>query len=166
MTSEELLTQVDENDNIIGVQPRSEFNNGKLIHRSVYLMIHNGQGEVLLRKRPVTKTWHPGLYTFSVTGSVRDETYDKCMFRRIQEEFGKAIPFQKVFKFHHFDEVDKAFKAVYEAVDGTVLDSSGKGFLWISLDVLKKELISNPEKFAPPFLTGMQLYFNRNRTKD
>lgn len=160
MTSEELLTQVDENDEVIGLKPRSEFDNGRLIHRSVYLLVRDSKGEILLQKRPDSKRWHPGLYSFSVTGTVRDETYNECVARRIFEEFGKAIDYRRAFKFHHFDDVDKAFKTVYfaDVESKTVFSDRKNEFLWLSLDELREELAENPQKFAPPFLTGMRIH--------
>ena len=168
MSPEELLTQVDEHDNVLSLKPRSEFNNGKLIHRSVYLLILNNKGEILLQKRPVSKKWHPGLYSFSITGSVGAETYDECMKRRIREDLGVSIPFQELFKFHHFDNVDKAFKTVYVAniKNDTFIQKSEQEFRWIAPDKLKEELEGDPEKFAPPFLTGMKIYFKQYRKTD
>lgn len=163
--AEELLTQVDENDNVIGLIPRSEFDNGKLIHRSVYLLLFNLKGELLLLKRPSWKKWHPGLYSFSVTNSVGDETSEESMQRKIQNDFKQALPFHEVFKYHHFDNVDKAFKTVYETKIDKKLLHNIKGadneYRWITLEKLKRELKNHPEKFAPPFIPGMNLYFKR-----
>lgn len=162
---EELITQVDEKDNIIGLKPRSAFNSGKLIHRSAYLLLFNSKEELLLLKRPQWKKWHPRLWSYSVTGSVGDESYEDCMKRKIKENFKQSFPFRELFKYYHFDSVDKAFKAVYISKIGKefidYIQNKTQAFRWISIVELRKELKEHPEKFAPPFISGMKIYFKQ-----
>lgn len=113
MVQDQLITQVDENDNFIGLKPRSDFNDGKLIHRSSYLLVFNSKRQTLLQKRLLTKKWHAGKWTFPVAGTVGNETYEECMKKQIKEALGIELPFKKLFKYHHFDNVDKAFKTVF-----------------------------------------------------
>ena len=164
---EELLTQVDEKDNVIGARPRNEFDDGKLIHRSSYLLLLNSQDEILLQQRPLSKKWHPDKWTFSVTGSVlANETYRECIQREIKKAFEKEMDFKELFKYHHFDEVDKAFKTVFLATvdqDDIFLNRNyGVDYAWTNINKVKEEINGNPEKYAPPFVTGMKIVFKKN----
>ncbi|HCM51690.1 TPA: hypothetical protein DIS56_00950 [Candidatus Saccharibacteria bacterium] len=166
MNQEELLTQVDVNDNIIGSLPRSRFNEANLIHRSSYLIVLSPQNKLLLQRRPISKKWHPGKWTFSVTGSVlADETYKECIRREIKKAFGKEIRFKELFKYHHFDNVDKAFKMVFIArSDKTEINldkSHAANYVWVAINKLKKEIEAHPDKYAPPFISGMKVIFKK-----
>ncbi|MFH1543406.1 MAG: NUDIX domain-containing protein [Patescibacteria group bacterium] len=159
----ELITEVDENNRILGLKPRSYFENGDSIHRSSYLLLFDLNDRILLQKRAMYKKWYPGKYTFPVAGTVTDETYKECMQREIQEAFGKSLKFSKLFDYKHFEKVDKAFKRVF--ISDTNPNSIGfktdyaDSYWWISLDKIKIELEEDAQKFAPPFLTGMQIFF-------
>ncbi len=168
MDLEKLVTQVDENDNVIGLQPKSKFNDGKLIHRSSYLLLLNSKGELLLQKRALSKKWHPGKWTFPVAGTVGDETYEDCIRREIREAFGKVMNFKTLFKYRHFDKVDKAFKMVFlakaEANEITFNKNYSANHAWIAINELEEE-INNSEKYAPPFIAGMKIVFKKNLLK-
>lgn len=165
MNLEELITQVDKNNKVLGLKPRSEFTNGKLIHRSSYLLVFNSNKEILLQKRSLSKKWHPGKWTFPVAGTVADESYEKCMEREIKKALGICVSFKKLFTYHHFDDVDKAFKTVFTAeAEQENLDLNenyAEEYSWFTFDKLKKELNKNPGKFAPPFVVGMKIFFKQ-----
>lgn len=71
--------EVDEKDNVIGFRPRDDFYTGKYIHRASHLILFNSKNEILIQKRASTKKWYPNLYTFSVSGTVADESYEDCI---------------------------------------------------------------------------------------
>jgi len=163
MDPDELITQVDKNNKVLCLKPRSEFADGKLIHRSSYLLVFNSNKETLLQRRSLLKKWHPGKWTFPVAGTVMKESYKKCMEREIKEALGIRVSFKKLFTYHHFDNVDKAFKTVFAAKvkkeDLDLNEDYAEEYSWFSFDKLKKELSQNSEKFAPPFVTGMKIFF-------
>ena len=165
MNSDELITQVDENDRVLGLRTRSEFADGKLIHRSSYLLLFNLESEVLLQRRSILKKWHPGEWTFPVAGTVANETYEECMEREIEEVFGTKIPFKQLFTYHHFDDVDKAFKTVFiakaERTDLVLKATYAEEFDWLTLTKLRQELRDHPKKYARPFIVGMKIFFEK-----
>ena len=165
MNLEELITQVDKNDKVLGLKPRSEFSNGKLIHRSSYLLVFDSNKEILLQKRSLSKKWHPDKWTFPVAGTVADESYKECMEREIKEALGIRVSFKKLFTYHHFDDMDKAFKTVFaakaEQEDLDLNEDYAEEYSWFTFDKLKKELSENPGKFAPPFVVGMKIFFKQ-----
>lgn len=166
MNSEELITQVDERDNVLGLKPKSQFNDGKLIHRSSYLLLLNSKREVLLQQRSQSKKWHPGKWTYPVAGTVANESYMECMKREVKEAFGIDLQFKKLFKYHHFDNIDKAFKMVFiaqaERNEISLNDAYAQNHAWIPLKQLKEEIKINPGKYAPPFIAGMKLILSKN----
>lgn len=165
--SEELITQVDEHDNIVGLRPRSDFINEKLIHRSSYLVLFNSKGELLLQKKSQSKQWNPGLYTYAVGGTVADETYEECIKREIKEAFGFVLPFKELFKYKHFDVGDKAFKTVFTAQtdkdDLSINKNYADSYSWVNLTELKKAIIEHPDKYAPPFIAGIKIFIKLAR---
>ena len=117
---------------------------------------------MLLQKRSLKKKWHPGKYTFPVAGTVANETYKACMHREVKEAFNKSLKFKKLFDYKHFDKVDKAFKRVFMTeIDCNDIDLNSdyaNSYRWITRKKLEAELEMNPQKYAPPFVTGMQIF--------
>ena len=92
--NEEMAIEVDANDKPIGLRPREDFHKFNIIHRSSVLLLFNNKNELLLHKRSENKGWFPGLYDFSASGTVNDESYEDCMKREIQEELGIDVDFE------------------------------------------------------------------------
>ncbi len=159
----ELITQVDENDEFIGLRPREDLYGGKLIHRSSSLLLFNSKKKLLLQKRSSNKIWYPKLYTFSVSGTVLNETYEDCIAREMLEEIGISVYFKKLFKYRYFDDVDNTFMTVFIAhsdKDVNVDKEESESFIWVSIEELENDIDNNPEKYTPPFIEGIKIYLN------
>ncbi len=87
---DELLTQVTENDEVIGpISRRLCHGNPAIIHRSVHILVLNRQGELLLQKRSMTKDVQPGKWDTSVGGHVGfGQSYLEAAQREAMEELG------------------------------------------------------------------------------
>ncbi len=158
----ELNIEVDNNDNVIGLRQHDDYFTGKYIHRSSHLILFNSNHEILIQKRDSTKKWYPDLYTYSVSGTVRDESYTVCIEREMQEEIGISTKVKYLFTYPFFDTLDKAFHAVFvgKSDENIKPDTSEISKIeWIPPAQLKKEIIVNPSKFTPPFVAGMTKYF-------
>ena len=83
--------EVDKNDNQIGLRPRDDFYTGKYIHRSSHLILFNSKNEILLQHRAPTKKWYPNLFTYSVSGTVANESYEDCLGLHYRNSFGNII---------------------------------------------------------------------------
>jgi len=160
----ELIIQVNERNEVIGLTPREDFYGGKLIHRLSHLLLSNSKNEVAIMKRSPNKRWYPNLYTFSVSGTVDNETTDECIKREIIEEIGIEISFKKLFTFRHFDDQDNAFATLYSATSDKELTPDPQEISqvdWVTLDWLKKDMEINPDKYTNPFLEGMKIYWEK-----
>ena len=158
----EMIKEVDENDNVIGLRSKDDFYTGELIHRSVHLILFNSKNAILLQRRALSKKWYPNLYTYSVSGTVADESYEDCIKKETREEIGISIPLRFVFRYSFFDECDKAFHAVFVANSDDKIKPDKREISeikWISIESLKKDLDKSPEKYTPSFVFGMKKYF-------
>lgn len=160
---EELITEVDQDDNFLRLRPRGDFyDDPKLIHRSSNLLLFNESGELLLQKRSRNKKWFPGLYDFSVSGTVGDESYEECMNREVEEELGLEIDFDESFKYLHESEFGRTFKMVFVSGDtGNMKTDDFEVDLvrWINLSDLQNEIKKHPEEYTPQFIEAMKRYF-------
>ena len=163
----ELLDEVNERDEVIGIRPRDQFF-GKMIRRSVDLILFNSLGEMLLQKRHYLKKRYPGLYMNAVGGAVNaGETYEQAILREMKEEIGIFAKVKFLFKF--LSETDnKVFHAVFIAKhEGpfTLEENEVESVKWISLAALTEEIKVNPAQFARPFLKIIEIAKNQNLFK-
>jgi len=98
---QELFYWVDENDHVLGSMTRALSHDGtKKIHRCVYVVISDDQGNVLLQHRSQHKDQYPGYWTVSASGHVTyGQEYEEAIKREAKEELGVEI--------NHMIEVDK-----------------------------------------------------------
>src|SRR4051794_19262602 len=99
--NEEIFDVVNERDEVIGQQRRSEVHRLGLSHRAVHVLIFNARGEVFLQKRSMTKDTFPGALDSSASGHLdTGEAYDACAVREVAEELGLLLktPPERLFK--------------------------------------------------------------------
>ena len=161
----DLVMEVDEKDNELGVRPKNDFyGNPELIHRGSHLLLFNSSDELLIQKRAKNKVWYPLLYTYSVSESVGDESYEEGIDRGMNEELGILVPCKKLFKYYFKDGVDNAFRTVFLANSDITVNvdmREAESFRWVHISELEKMIKSKPELFTPPFLKGLKIYFER-----
>ncbi|MGV9880320.1 NUDIX hydrolase [Streptomyces sp. NPDC003006] len=91
---EEILTVVDENDEVVGAAPRGEVYARGLRHRCVFIQARDAEGRVFVHRRTPVKLVFPSLYDMFVGGVVgADESYDDAALREAEEELGvRGLP--------------------------------------------------------------------------
>lgn len=155
--------EVNENDEVIGARPRTDFYNGNHIHRSTYLILFNSKDEILLQKRALTKKWYPSLYTFAVARTVQEgESYKDSMIKGLKEKIGISTPIKFLFKFFFQEKSDRAFRAVFIAKSDDKIKPNKKDIAeieWVNVSKFKKDIVKNPERYAPSFIACMKKYF-------
>jgi len=99
--NEEIFDIVNQQDEVVGQERRSEVHQLGLKHRAVHVLVFNARGEIFLQKRSLTKDTFPGAWDSSASGHLdTGETYDACAIRELREELGLDLtaPPEKLFK--------------------------------------------------------------------
>ena len=147
---------VDENDNVIGVKERKLIDPQKDVYRVSALWITNSKGQTLLARRAKQKVNDPGKWGSAVAGTIDEgETYEENIYKEAFEEIGlKGVVFEKGIKMrityprNHFCQWFLA--QIDKVIDEFIMQEDEVDALeWVSIDYLKKDIISNPEKYTP-----------------
>ncbi len=89
--ADELIDVVDDDDRVVEQRPRAEVRRHNLTHRSVYILVFNGAGELFVHRRTTTKDVYPGYYDVAIGGVVgAGEGYGDAAARELREELGIA----------------------------------------------------------------------------
>src|SRR6185436_14800778 len=93
MTVDEMLTQVTDDDAVLGPVPRRLCHgNPGIIHRSVHVLVVSPSGSLLLQKRSMRKDTQPGKWDTSVGGHVGfGQSYEAAARREALEELGITL---------------------------------------------------------------------------
>jgi len=164
--TEEIFDVVNERDEVIDRQPRSEVHRLGLKHRAIHVLVFNARGETFLQKRSMTKDREPGKWDSSTSGHLDSgEDYDACAVRELREEIGLDIPAQAVatgasppprrlFKIAACPETDWEFVWVYRChAEGPFRlhpDEIERGG-WFAPDAVTRWIAEKPEDFAGAF---------------
>ena len=157
--SDEIFDVVNERDEVIGRQPRSEVHRRGLMHRAVHVLVSNAAGLVFLQKRSMKKDRQPGLWDSSASGHVDSgEDYDACAVRELREEIGlelKEVP-KRLFKLAACAATDQEHVWVYRCVaegpfrlDPDEIERGG----WFAPDEVTRWMAARPQDFASALLT-------------
>jgi 16S rRNA (adenine1518-N6/adenine1519-N6)-dimethyltransferase len=155
--SEETFDVVNERDEVIGQQLRSEVHRLKLRHRAVHVLVFNGRGELFLQKRSMTKDCFPGTWDSSASGHLAvGESYDACAVRELREELGLTLDRapERLFKLPATSETGWEFVWVYRgAAEGPfrLHPEEIEAGEWCAMDRLEEWLTEQPGAFASAF---------------
>ncbi|MDR7666613.1 Nudix hydrolase [Methanosarcina sp. Z-7115] len=167
-----MISEVDKNDNFLGLREREEFYSGKHIHRAAQLILLNPENKMLIQKRAPQKRWYPDRYTYSVSGTVADESYEACMKREMLEEIGISVPFRKLFKVSCIFENKGAVNTVFsgrcsEKTTSLIRPDPEEAVYveWIELEELYRAVKTEPEKYTPSLRAGITKVFQEGYGK-
>ncbi|KAG2498551.1 hypothetical protein HYH03_003302 [Edaphochlamys debaryana] len=80
---------VDEQNRVVGHEPRDVTVRNRLLGRGSYVLVSNGAGELLVSKRSSRKDVYPGHWDVVISGVVcRGEEYEDTAARELAEEIG------------------------------------------------------------------------------
>jgi 8-oxo-dGTP pyrophosphatase MutT (NUDIX family) len=163
MTCEEVVTIVDEKNNIVGAEPRSRMRTYGLPHRATYILVFNSEGDLFLQKRTSHKDIYPGFYDVATGGVVKSgETYEKSALRELSEELGvDKVELHYLFDFYHEDVGNRvwgrAFWCIYDG-DVTLQEEEVE---WGRFYPIEKILmLADRRRFTPDGLYVLQRYLN------
>jgi isopentenyldiphosphate isomerase len=152
--SEEIFDVVNQQDEVVDRQPRSEVHRLGLMHRATHVLVFNARGQVFLQKRSMQKDRQPGLWDSSASGHLNcGEDYDACAKRELYEEIGLELgaPPQRLFKLCASPETDQEHVWIYRcAAEGPFtlhpeeIESGG----WFSPEEIALWMAERPQEFA------------------
>lgn len=163
----ELFDVVDENDCVIGQQPRGIVHAQKLFHRAVHLLVINEKGEMLLQKRSLAKDTCPGLFSTACAGHVdAGETYETAVLREAKEELGITLALGEI---SCIGAQKPSEENGFEFVKVFLFRSSRERFIfnreeieslhWLSADELFEKIERVPAEFARSFIALINDFF-------
>ncbi|MFZ2499941.1 Nudix hydrolase [Methanosarcina sp.] len=167
-----MISEVDKDDNFLGLRSRDEFYSGNYIHRASQLILLNPENKMLIQKRAPQKKWYPDRYTYSVSGTVGDESYETCIEREMLEEIGISVPFKRLFKFPCILENRGAINTVFsgrcsEKTASLIRpDPEEAAYVeWVELEDLYRAVKTEPEKYTPSLKAGIIKIFKEGYGK-
>jgi len=112
-TEDEIVTIVDEYNNVVGALPRKEMRAKGLLHQATYIMVFNPRKELYVQKRTPTKDVFPGYYDVAAGGVVLEgESYEQGAMRELSEELGIfGVSLRRLFDFQYEDEYIRVWGA-------------------------------------------------------
>ena len=112
-TEDEIVTIVDEYNNVVGALSRKEMRAKRLLHRATYVMVFNPRKELYVQKRTPTKDVFPGYYDVAAGGVVLEgESYEQGAMRELSEELGIfGVSLRRLFDFQYEDEYIRVWGA-------------------------------------------------------
>jgi len=153
----EVFDVVNERDEVIGQEMRSEVHRLGLKHRTVHIILTNSRSEVFLQQRSLDKDRCPGTWDSSASGHLdAGEDYDEAAVRELREELGfeSARPLTRVFRMDACEETDQEFVWVYRGeAEGpfSLHPDEIQGGGWFSVLEVEALILNSPEALAPSF---------------
>jgi len=160
----EMLTVVDENDNLLKAEERKTVHSSTLWHRGIHVFIFNNKGELLVQLRSPIKDKYPNTYDCSISGQVNfGESYEETAIRELEEELG--IKNADIKMLLHFRmpygpkdyHICKLFRCIY---DGKIEPNEEISEIkFFKMEELKKLINEKPEIFTPWFVEILKWHF-------
>lgn len=156
--NEEIFDVVNERDEVIGQERRSEVHRLGLKHRAVHVLVFNRAGRVFLQKRSLKKDMWPGAWDSSASGHLDSgETYDVCAVREVREELGLLLPAppKRLFKIDACAETGQEFVWLYRCeAEGpfTLHPEEIERGDWFTPEQVTRWMEERPQDFASALL--------------
>lgn len=165
---------VDEQDTVVGEAPLPEAWTKGLIHRVVFVILENAQGEVLLQHRSVHMRLFPECWDISAGGHVDDgHDYVEAAHVEIAEELGieERLELEELAYFYSDQPYPdqpvvrrfvKVYRAQLDELPHTLEAHEVSEVRWFSKDALAELVSSHPDKIA----VGLVLAYEHVLSKD
>ena len=154
---EEYFDIVNEDDEVIGQQPRSIVHEKGLRHRAAHVLVFNTDGKVFLQLRSISKDNNPGVWDSACSGHVdAGESYADAATRELMEEIGllPKTPLEPLFKIDACEDTGQEFVWVYQTQSEgpfTLNTDEIDAGRWVSPEDVTKAVAETPEKYSPSF---------------
>ena len=169
-TTIEQVIIVNKNDKKIGLMPKLEAHKKAVLHRAFSVFIFNDNNELLLQKRASHKYHSPNLWTNTCCSHQKDgESNINAGNRRLYEEMGFTCNLKEVFSFIYKATFDNGLTE--HELDHVMIGFSNKepninlkevsDYKWMSLDSIKEDILSKPQKYTVWFKIIFNEYLDR-----
>jgi 8-oxo-dGTP pyrophosphatase MutT (NUDIX family) len=161
--ADEIVTVVDEHNNVVGAVPRQEMRAKRLPHRSTYILVFNERGELYVQKRTLTKDVFPGYFDVAAGGVVlAGETYEQGAARELEEEMGiRGVALTRLFDFYFEHEHTRlwgcAFSCMYDGAISLQEEEVESGAFMPVRDILHR---AETEPYTPDGMYVLRRYLN------
>ena len=166
--SPELVSLVNEADEVIGVKPRADLIKSDIVRISG-LWIENSKGQVLLAQRSFKKKIGPGQWGPAAAGTVEsDETYLSNIIKEAEEEIGltgftpTVVGKRTLLESDgNYGRIITFFKAV---VDKTIQDftfdrEEVAAIKWVNKQSVLADVKAHPAKYTPSAFLWEELFY-------
>ncbi|WP_321828801.1 isopentenyl-diphosphate Delta-isomerase [Thalassovita sp.] len=166
--SEEEVVLVDENDRILGVEPKLSAHRSGALHRAISVFAFNGRGEMLLQRRAARKYHSPCLWANTCCSHPRlGESAIRAARRRVREELNCNLRLKKSIQFIYqtgvgadlveHEYVHSFFGRIDFLPEPRPEEASEVRF--VSLPLVVQEIREQPSIFAPWFGIYMSRFY-------
>lgn len=160
----EMLSIVNDNDEVIGEATRPDIYANKYRHRIAHVLVFNDQKQMLLQKRSANLSYCPDHWSTAVGGHVaHGETYEDAAKRECTEEIGVTLPLTFFAKddYESTDAHHAKFLCTFTAsfngpFNPDPNEVSAVGFF--SIEEIKAK-VAQGEKFHPELLYLLKKYY-------
>ena len=160
---EDIFDVVNENDEVIGQEPRNIVHAQGLRHRAAHVLVFNAAGKIFLQLRSNTKDNNPGIWDSSCSGHVdAGESYAVAAERELMEEIGLLVekPLEPLFKIDACEETGHEFVWIYRTQSEGPFELNSEEIddgQWMSPRDLAVAIERSPADFSP----SLQLIWQR-----
>jgi len=151
------VTLVDENDNEVGTGNKIKTHQEGKLHRAFSIFVFNSKGQLLIQKRAKSKYHSGSLWSNTCCSHPKPrESLKKAVHRRLKEEMGFDCELEEIFSFIYKTKLDNnLFEHEYDHVfignfdnEPTPNPKEVDEWKWVDLEVLKKDILENPENYS------------------
>jgi isopentenyl-diphosphate delta-isomerase len=155
--SEERVVLVNDRDEPIGIDGKTNAHAQGALHRAFSVFVVNASGQLLMQRRALTKYHSRGLWSNTCCGHPRPgETIEEASRRRLREEMGFVSELSEVFEFiYHANLEDGLIEHEYDHVlvgwfegvprpDPTEIAE----WRWLDMATLSIDLKDHPESYT------------------
>ena len=166
-SQEEIFDVVDDQDQVIGQEPRGIVHARDLRHRAVHIFVFNAAGELFLQKRSPWKDKCPGKWDSSAAGHLDSgEDYAAAARRELTEELGVATQEATQERLEEVGSLPASEQTGWEFIRVFRFQHEGP-FQWPAAEIewggffpvstVTEWTKTHPEDFAPGFLKCWEL---------
>ncbi|MET9105003.1 NUDIX hydrolase [Streptomyces zhihengii] len=147
----ELVERVDEQDHVVAVVDRGEAIRERWMHRVATIVCRDGDGRILVHRRPDDVSRFPGQFNWMLGGAVEvGESYEEAAVRELAEELGVHADPRFVFKFLCDGVISPYWLGLHEVVITVPVQPDPKEVAWFDwLTEPELEEIVRRSEFVP-----------------